>query len=226
WEQDGNNTEDDALVLGIPLLGEGHGLRFSEDDLLKQKEEKDDKEKFNLDNITHGKQVDVLYRRKRGALYEYIRLRDLYKSRKNGATFDRLEFDAKRRLKKKLTGNINFKFRGRFKGLHRLRWRRWKKIRGASGIRQFQMVDYRRLYIRRGKYLPPKGESECSGLECSGVVETVVNNVSRSKVGDQVCALLSSGGYAEKVVAPVGQVLSILSGISLKDVARFPEVAG
>ncbi|GJV39993.1 hypothetical protein Tco_1418433 [Tanacetum coccineum] len=131
WEQDGNNTEDDALVLGIHLLGEGHDLRFSEDDLLKQKEENDDPEKFNLDNITHGKQVDVLDKRKRDALYEYIRLRDLYKSTKNGATFDRLEFDAKRRLKKKLTGNINFKFRGRFKGLHRLRWRRWKKIRGA-----------------------------------------------------------------------------------------------
>ncbi|GJV39992.1 quinone oxidoreductase PIG3 [Tanacetum coccineum] len=88
------------------------------------------------------------------------------------------------------------------------------------------MVDYRRLYIRRGKYPPPKGESECPGLECSGVVETIGNNVSRSKVGDHVCVLLSGGGYAEKVVTPAGQVLSILFGISLKDVARFPEVAG
>nr|GEV87354.1 quinone oxidoreductase PIG3 [Tanacetum cinerariifolium] len=163
WEQDGNNIEDDALVLGIHLLGEGYSLRFSKDDLLKQKEEKDDLEKFNLDNITHGKQVDVLDRRKRGALYEYIRLRDLYKSTKNGATFDRLEFDAKRRLKKKLT-------------------------------------DYRRLYIRQGKYPPPKGESDCPELKCSSVVETVGNNASRSKVGDQVCALLSGGGYGEKVV--------------------------
>nr|GEY98940.1 quinone oxidoreductase PIG3 [Tanacetum cinerariifolium] len=40
-----------------------------------------------------------------------------------------------------------------------------------------------------------------------------------------VCALLSGGGYAEKVVVPAGQVLPIPSGMSLKDAASFPEVA-
>lgn len=78
---------------------------------------------------------------------------------------------------------------------------------------------------RQGKYPPPKGESEYPGLECSGTIEAVGKNVSRWKVGDQVCALISGGGYAEKVAVPAGQVLPIPSGVSLKDAASFPEVA-
>ncbi|KAI3765103.1 hypothetical protein L2E82_15129 [Cichorium intybus] len=78
---------------------------------------------------------------------------------------------------------------------------------------------------RQGKYSPPKGDSEYPGLECSGTVEEVGKNVSRWKVGDQVCALVKGGGYAEKVAVPAGQVLPIPSGVSLKDAASFPEVA-
>ncbi|XP_071705926.1 uncharacterized protein [Rutidosis leptorrhynchoides] len=78
---------------------------------------------------------------------------------------------------------------------------------------------------RQGKYPPPKGESEYPGLECSGIIESVGKNVSRWKVGDQVCALISGGGYAEKVAVPAGQVLPIPYGVSLKDAASFPEVA-
>lgn len=78
---------------------------------------------------------------------------------------------------------------------------------------------------RQGKYPPPKGESEYPGLECSGTIEAVGKNVSRWKVGDEVCALISGGGYAEKVAVPAGQVLPIPSGVSLKDAASFPEVA-
>ncbi|KAL7605649.1 hypothetical protein Lser_V15G16546 [Lactuca serriola] len=78
---------------------------------------------------------------------------------------------------------------------------------------------------RQGKYPPPKGDSEYPGLECSGTIEAVGKNVSRWKVGDQVCALISGGGYAEKVAVPSGQVLPIPSGVSLKDAASFPEVA-
>ncbi|KAI4304335.1 hypothetical protein MLD38_039864 [Melastoma candidum] len=78
---------------------------------------------------------------------------------------------------------------------------------------------------RRGKYPPPKGCSEYPGLECSGTIEAVGKNVSRWKVGDQVCALLAGGGYAEKVAIPAGQVLPIPAGLSLKDAASFPEVA-
>ncbi|KAJ4981212.1 hypothetical protein NE237_032049 [Protea cynaroides] len=78
---------------------------------------------------------------------------------------------------------------------------------------------------RKGSYPPPKGASPYPGLECSGIVEAVGKNVTRWKIGDQVCALLSGGGYAEKVAVPSGQVLPVPPGISLKDAAAFPEVA-
>ncbi|KAM7263779.1 hypothetical protein ACFE04_001462 [Oxalis oulophora] len=77
---------------------------------------------------------------------------------------------------------------------------------------------------RKGQYPPPKGASPLLGLECSGFILDVGKNVSRWKVGDQVCALLNGGGYAEKVAVPAGQVLPIPPGISLKDAACFPEV--
>ncbi|XP_030528806.2 quinone oxidoreductase PIG3-like isoform X1 [Rhodamnia argentea] len=78
---------------------------------------------------------------------------------------------------------------------------------------------------RKGMYPPPKGASEYPGLECSGTIEAVGKGVSRWKVGDQVCALLAGGGYAEKIAVPAGQVLPVPAGISLKDAASFPEVA-
>lgn len=78
---------------------------------------------------------------------------------------------------------------------------------------------------RKGSYPPPKGASPYPGLECSGTVAAVGHSVSRWKVGDQVCALLSGGGYAEKVVVPAGHVLPIPEGISLTEAASFPEVA-
>src|ERR671926_338971 len=55
------------------------------------------------------------------------------------------------------------------------------------------------LLHRQGHYPPPRGASEILGLECSGTVAAVGAAVSRWKVGDQVCALLSGGGYAERV---------------------------
>ncbi|MCL7033307.1 hypothetical protein MKW94_000706 [Papaver nudicaule] len=78
---------------------------------------------------------------------------------------------------------------------------------------------------RKGSYPPPPGASTYPGLECSGIIEAVGSEVTRWKIGDQVCALLSGGGYAEKVAVPAGQVLPIPSGVSLKDAAGFPEVA-
>ncbi|KAJ9168913.1 hypothetical protein P3X46_020390 [Hevea brasiliensis] len=78
---------------------------------------------------------------------------------------------------------------------------------------------------RIGKHPPPKGASPYPGLECSGTIEAVGKLVSRWKVGDQVCALLAGGAYAEKVAVPAGQVLPVPPGISLKDAAAFPEVA-
>ncbi|KAL9452594.1 hypothetical protein AB3S75_008391 [Citrus x aurantiifolia] len=78
---------------------------------------------------------------------------------------------------------------------------------------------------RKGSYPPPKGASPYPGLECSGTILSVGKNVSRWKVGDQVCALLGGGGYAEKVAVPAGHVLPVPFGVSLKDAAAFPEVA-
>ncbi|KAL7098811.1 hypothetical protein ACP275_09G042000 [Erythranthe tilingii] len=54
-----------------------------------------------------------------------------------------------------------------------------------------------------------QGESEYPGLECSGTIESVGKNVHRWKIGDQVCALVGGGGYAEKVAVPAGQVLPV-----------------
>ncbi|KAE8647685.1 quinone oxidoreductase PIG3 isoform X1 [Cucumis sativus] len=78
---------------------------------------------------------------------------------------------------------------------------------------------------RKGSYPPPKGASPYLGLECSGIIEAVGVNVSCWNIGDQVCAILAGGGYAEKVAAPAGQLLPIPPGVSLKDAASLPEVA-
>ncbi|KAL3627674.1 hypothetical protein CASFOL_029037 [Castilleja foliolosa] len=78
---------------------------------------------------------------------------------------------------------------------------------------------------RQGKYPPPKGSSEYLGLECSGTVQSVGKNVHRWKIGDQVCALLGGGGYAEKVAVPARQILPVPAGISLEDAGSLPEVA-
>ncbi|PON70978.1 Quinone oxidoreductase PIG [Parasponia andersonii] len=78
---------------------------------------------------------------------------------------------------------------------------------------------------KRGLHHPPRGSIPIPGVEASGIVETVGKDVSRWKVGDQVCCLVYDGGYAEKVAAPAAQVLPVPAGVSLKDAAAFPEVA-
>ncbi|HEY0485869.1 MAG TPA: NAD(P)H-quinone oxidoreductase [Mycobacteriales bacterium] len=78
---------------------------------------------------------------------------------------------------------------------------------------------------RQGYYPPPPGASEVPGLECSGTIAALGRGVTGWKVGDEVCALLSGGGYAEKVVAPAGQLLPVPRGVSLHEAAALPEVA-
>uniref|UniRef100_K3YU54 Enoyl reductase (ER) domain-containing protein n=1 Tax=Setaria italica TaxID=4555 RepID=K3YU54_SETIT len=79
---------------------------------------------------------------------------------------------------------------------------------------------------RHGRHPPPAGASPYPGLECSGTILALGPNVpSRWSVGDKVCALLSGGGYAEKVVVPAGQLLPVPEGVSLTDAAGLPEVA-
>ncbi|MFJ3305984.1 NAD(P)H-quinone oxidoreductase [Streptomyces sp. NPDC086549] len=77
---------------------------------------------------------------------------------------------------------------------------------------------------RQGFYNPPPGASPYPGLECSGRIAALGPGVSGWAVGDEVCALLAGGGYAEKVVVPAGQLLPIPEGVDLKQAAALPEV--
>lgn len=76
-----------------------------------------------------------------------------------------------------------------------------------------------------GHYPPPPGASELLGLEVSGVVAEVGDGVTGWSVGQEVCALLAGGGYAEYVAVPAGQILPIPDGVDLLDAAALPEVA-
>jgi putative PIG3 family NAD(P)H quinone oxidoreductase len=80
------------------------------------------------------------------------------------------------------------------------------------------------LLQRQGFYPPPKGASEILGLECSGVISEVGDGVTDWSVGDEVCALLSGGGYAERVAVPAGQLLPRPAGVELATAAALPEV--
>ena len=77
----------------------------------------------------------------------------------------------------------------------------------------------------RGMYPPPPGESPIPGLECAGEIESLGPGVDAFKPGQRVMALLAGGGHAQKVAAPVGQVMPIPDGLSFEDAAGLPEVA-
>lgn len=79
------------------------------------------------------------------------------------------------------------------------------------------------LLQRMGLYPPPPGASDLPGLEVSGTVVAVGPGVAQPRVGDEVCALVSGGGYASHAVAPAGQCLPIPAGVSLEDAASLPE---
>jgi len=81
------------------------------------------------------------------------------------------------------------------------------------------------LLQRQGHYPPPPGASEVIGLECSGTIAALGEGVTDWAVGDEVCALLAGGGYAERVVVPAGQVMPVPAGIDLVSAAAIPEVA-
>jgi putative PIG3 family NAD(P)H quinone oxidoreductase len=80
------------------------------------------------------------------------------------------------------------------------------------------------LLQRQGMYPPPPGASDLLGLECSGLISEVGEGVTGWSVGDEVCALLSGGGYAERVAVPAGQLLPRPSGVELATAAALPEV--
>lgn len=87
----------------------------------------------------------------------------------------------------------------------------------ASGVNRAD------LWQRAGHYPPSADASPYPGLECSGVIAAVGAEATGFSPGEEVCALLAGGGYAERVAVPVGQVLPVPSGIGLVDAAGLPE---
>ncbi|MBT2386164.1 NAD(P)H-quinone oxidoreductase [Streptomyces sp. ISL-11] len=88
----------------------------------------------------------------------------------------------------------------------------------ASAVNRADVVQ------RQGFYDPPPGASSYPGLECSGRIAALGPGVSGWAVGDEVCALLAGGGYAEKVCVPAGQLLPVPDGMDLVTAAALPEV--
>src|SRR3954468_18416762 len=80
------------------------------------------------------------------------------------------------------------------------------------------------LLQRQGFYPPPPGASEVLGLECSGIVSEVGEGVTGWSVGDEVCALLSGGGYRGRGALPAGQLLPRPAGVELATATGLPEV--
>ena len=76
---------------------------------------------------------------------------------------------------------------------------------------------------RAGLYNPPPGASDLPGLEASGTIVAVGSGVSGLAEGDQVCALLPGGGYAEYVATPAAHCLPVPDGMGLKEAACLPE---
>ena len=80
------------------------------------------------------------------------------------------------------------------------------------------------LLQRQGLYPPPDGASEILGLECSGTISSVGAAISLDHIGEKVVALLAGGGYAQKVAVPIGQIMSVPTGVGLVEAAALPEV--
>ncbi len=76
----------------------------------------------------------------------------------------------------------------------------------------------------KGMYPPPPGASTVLGMEVSGTVEALGEGVSNCEIGDEVCALIPGGGYAQYAVASSLCVLPVPDGVSLVDAAALPEV--
>ncbi|GAH11516.1 unnamed protein product, partial [marine sediment metagenome] len=108
----------------------------------------------------------------------------------------------------------------------------WREVPNATAGYGEVLIKVRAAGVNRadllqaaGLYPPPPGASEIMGLEVSGAVVDVGSDVSDFVVGQEVCALLAGGGYAEYVAVPAAQVMPIPSGVAPEDAAALPEVA-
>ncbi|WP_284232304.1 NAD(P)H-quinone oxidoreductase [Mycobacterium antarcticum] len=89
----------------------------------------------------------------------------------------------------------------------------------AAGVNRADLLQ------AAGHYPPPPGASQIIGLEVSGHVSALGPGVTSWSIGQTVCALLSGGGYAERVAVPAGQVMPIPDGVGIHQAAGLPEVA-
>jgi putative PIG3 family NAD(P)H quinone oxidoreductase len=89
----------------------------------------------------------------------------------------------------------------------------------AAGLNRADLLQ------RAGFYPPPPGAPPYPGMECSGVIREVGSKVTAWQPGDEVCALLPGGGYAERVAVDAAHCLPVPDGVSLVDAAALPEVA-
>ena len=89
----------------------------------------------------------------------------------------------------------------------------------AAGVNRADLLQ------AAGKYPPPPGASGILGLEVSGTIAGVGDGVTSWSNGQQVCALLAGGGYAEYVAVPAGQVMPVPDTVGLHHAAGLPEVA-
>jgi NADPH2:quinone reductase len=87
----------------------------------------------------------------------------------------------------------------------------------AAGVNRPDVIQ------RYGKYPPPPGASDIPGLEVAGVVAALGPGVTGWSIGDEVCALLAGGGYADRAVAPQEQCLPIPRGLTAIQAAALPE---
>jgi putative PIG3 family NAD(P)H quinone oxidoreductase len=89
----------------------------------------------------------------------------------------------------------------------------------AAGVNRADLLQ------AAGHYPPPSGASETIGLEVSGRIAEVGPDVDGWSIGQEVCALLAGGGYAERVAVPASQVMPVPAGVALDQAAALPEVA-
>jgi len=87
----------------------------------------------------------------------------------------------------------------------------------AAGVNRADLLQ------RQGLYPPPPGTPPYPGMECSGRIEAVGAEVTGWQPGDEVCALMPGGGYAEKAAVPAGQLLPVPAGVGVVDAAALPE---
>jgi NADPH:quinone reductase len=87
----------------------------------------------------------------------------------------------------------------------------------AAGVNRPDVIQ------RMGHYPPPPGASDIPGLEIAGTVVACGSGAARWKLGDQVTALVSGGGYAEYCVAHETHALPVPAGLSMVEAAAIPE---